>query len=504
MSDPLDPADLTPGETVHTAASMKRHMASGSAWMVAMRWAIRLLGLVSTIILARLLVPDDFGLFAIAMLVIGFSELVGKAGQELAIIRHDNPRREEMDSAWTASILVGFGLGTLVVLSAPLIATVFNEPRAESLIYVLSIRVYILGFENIGVVMFRRNLDFAKDFKYGIAQKIFKAGLTVILALVLRNYWAMVIGSVAGHVLFIGLSYIVHPYRPRLCFTKIKEIWSFSGWILFSLMGEFFQTRIDRFLIGTFNNTTAMGFYHIGTELGRMPTFELAQPAARAMIPAYAKLTHDTKELKSAFLETFAVMAIICFSAAVGFALIAENFVTLVYGDKWGAAVPVVTWIAIQAGIASLTQTVNPVLTAVGKSRTVAILNWAHGVPMAIGLTAVALHTKDIGAIAEMRMIITAVIAPVFLLTLARSVPITGTDVLHRLWRPLVSALVMVAAVTALPDRLSGGYAIAALFLDVGVGAVAFGGTLFGLWYLSGCPSGPERTLATFAKKRLL
>ncbi len=497
-----NPSVKAPGNE-QTAATMKRHMATGSAWMVAMRWAIRSLGLISTIILARLLEPEDFGLFAIAMLVIGFSELVGKAGQELAIIRHPNPTRQDMDSAWTASILVGFGLGSMVVASAPLIAWAFNEPRAEWLIYVLSLRVFVLGFENIGVVMFRRNLDFAREFKYGVIQKLLKASLTIIMAFILRNYWAMVIGSVVGHILFICVSYFVHTYRPTICFKKIGEIWSFSAWILISLMGEFFQSRVDRLLIGIFNNTAAMGFYHIGSMLGRMPTFEIVQTAARALIPSYAKLIHDPQELKSAYLETLSVMTIICFSAATGFALVADDFIHIVYGEKWSNAVFVVTWIALQAGVASLTQTVNPVLTASGHSKSVALLNWAHGIPMVIGLTLVAIQTKDIGAIAQMRMVITTAVAPFFFLLLARTVPITPWDIGRLMWRPLIASLAMAGAVISLPSSIGSDLRIISLIVDISVGSFVFGLTLIGLWALSGRAAGFEKTVVRMIRSRL-
>ncbi len=203
-----------------TAAQMQKHMGRGAAWMMGMRVVERLLGFVSTIIVVRLLMPDDFGLVAIATLVILFSERMGEAGRGLAIIRHPNPTREYMNSAWTTYILVSLVLGTFVVFSAPWVALAFNEPRAELLVYVLATRVYMMGFGNIGVVMFRKELNFAKDFKLGIYTKLIAIIVRITLVLVLMNYWALVIGSLIARLLTICVTYYIHPFRPRICFTK--------------------------------------------------------------------------------------------------------------------------------------------------------------------------------------------------------------------------------------------------------------------------------------------
>ena len=184
------------------------HARRGTAWMVAMRWAVRLLGLLSTIVLARLLNPEDFGLFALSVLLIGLAELMGKAGQDMAVIRERDLSREYLDSAWTASILIGFAFGIVLILVAPWIAALFHEPRAELLVQILSARVFLMGFENIGVALFRRDLDFAKDFRFGVYEKLAQVVVTITLAVMFRNYWALVLGAIFGMMIAIAISYV--------------------------------------------------------------------------------------------------------------------------------------------------------------------------------------------------------------------------------------------------------------------------------------------------------
>src|SRR6185312_2887630 len=153
-------------EVISAAAKSGSHMLRGSAWAVALRWCIRGTGLLSTLILARLLTPADFGIVAMAMLVVGALEILSETGQRLAIIRHPDPTREHYDSAWTISILIGLGLSAGIFAVAPLTVDYFHEPRAVLVIRCLALRALIGGFENIGVVDFRRGLRFQRDFHY--------------------------------------------------------------------------------------------------------------------------------------------------------------------------------------------------------------------------------------------------------------------------------------------------------------------------------------------------
>lgn len=101
--------------------------------------------------------------------------------------------------------------------------------------------------------------------------------ITIALAIYLRNYWALAVGSIAGFALLIIASYILHEYRPRICFTKIREVWGFSGWIILEKLAVFFSLRIDYLFIPRIADTAEIGHYHVGAELARMPTIELFQ-----------------------------------------------------------------------------------------------------------------------------------------------------------------------------------------------------------------------------------
>src|SRR5688500_7124382 len=170
------------------------HLLRGSAWMIAMRWATRALGLVSTIILARLLAPEDFGVVAMAMVVVGFLEVFTHTGVDLALIRDAQATREHYDTAWTLEILQAALLALALLAAAPYATGYFGDARVLEVMQILSLRAFVGGFENIGVVAFRRELNFTREFWFGVFKKMSTVAVTIVAAFVFRSYWALVLG----------------------------------------------------------------------------------------------------------------------------------------------------------------------------------------------------------------------------------------------------------------------------------------------------------------------
>ncbi len=150
--------------------------------------------------------PEDFGIIAMAMIVVGLVEVFSYLGVDLALIQRKEPTRDYYDTAWTINILQGALLTIFLLLVAPLIGSFFNEPRVVPVVQVLAFRALAVGFENIGTVAFRKELDFAKDFRFGVLKKLLTFTVTVSLALWLQNYWAIVAGLAGAPLLGVGFS----------------------------------------------------------------------------------------------------------------------------------------------------------------------------------------------------------------------------------------------------------------------------------------------------------
>src|ERR1043165_4297427 len=298
--------------------SSKQQMLRGSIWAIGLRWSVRLTGLVNMIVLARLLTPFDFGLISIASLIVGIAEVFGQIGQYAALTRHPNPTREHYDSAWTVGILLGFSLTLMTWLLMPLTTAYFNEPRAAALVMVLALRTSFLGAVNIGVVNFRRDFNFSKQFQYDLYPTLISIAVTLCAAFVLRNYWALVIGILIQLASATVLSYIMDPYRPRICFSKVGEIWSFSSWILLRNIGLFFNNQFDKFAIGGFAGAAGMGRYNGAQEVATGPTWELMAPVVGTLLPVMAKVQNDKHARRELYLVVLYWAALISSSPSAG------------------------------------------------------------------------------------------------------------------------------------------------------------------------------------------
>lgn len=470
---------------------VNRSLIRNSAWMVGLRWTLRGIGLISTFILARLLTPEDFGLVAMAALIIGLVEVFGQTGQILALIRHPNPSREHFDTVWTMSIVIGAVITAILWGLAPLSAQFFHEPRAAEITRILALRAFIGGFENIGVVAFRKDLQFSKEYSYQVVQRVLNFALTIVLALWLRNYWALILGILGGRLITVGVSYRIHPYRPRLCLSKTREIWSFSAWMLLVHVAQFLQDKVDEFVVGNMTDTETMGNYNVAADAATAPTVEMVLPATRALFPIFSRIAGDRDALAEAYLGVFATTAIVVCASATGVMLVAGDFVAVLLGPRWSRAVPLVELLAMSGAFYCLMQSGITLIGAAGHGRTSAILAVSRAL-LTIPAIMVAGWLGSVETIAATRTAVALVFIPGVFLALARILPLRPMDLLRRLWRPAAAAIAMVAVVKLVHPFLPGLPPLR-LVVEIAAGAAAYGGSLLALWWLAGKPAGPER-----------
>ncbi|MEQ1889833.1 MAG: oligosaccharide flippase family protein [Alphaproteobacteria bacterium] len=480
--------------------NLRQAITQGGLWIFFARWSVRGIGILSTIVLARLLAPGDFGLVAICALLIGLAETIGREAQNLAVIRKQNLDRAFMDSAWTASIIINLFLGAAVFSSAPLVASYFNEPRALTLVHVMSIRVLMIGFENIGMALYRKDFNFSMSYNYIILEKVIPAVITITLALYLRNYWALVIGSVMGYAGMIIASYLLHDYRPRICFKKIYEVWAFSGWVVLEKLAIFGTMRADYFFIPAFGKTTEVGHYHVGAELARMPTVELFSVLDRALFPAYARLLDQPRALAYAFTKILSAAAIVCLPVSIGFALVAGDAVRLIYGQQWIPMIPVVVLISMASGIAAINSMATLALQAIGKSLLSAGIVCLQLTLLLGSLFFFRDQFSSMTDIAWVRLLTTLAVLPVALTAAQIVLSISFMETLKAFWRPVLAVAAMACVLLyVLPPSMDIPVALR-LALRCAAGGLVYAGVLLLLWLIARKPPGLEQEVVAAAQ----
>ncbi|KFI22375.1 hypothetical protein HW44_09930 [Nitrosococcus oceani] len=452
-----------------------------------MRWGLRAIGFLNIIILARLLTPADFGIVAMASLFMGFLTMFTELGISSLIIRKPDTSREFFDTGWTLKLLQGLLIAVLLVLATPIAVYYFNEPRLASVIYVLALAAVIEGAENIGLTLIRKRLDFAKDFQFIMYKRLFTLGLTLILAFALKSYWAPVIGMVAGNLFGVFISYRLDSYRPRLKLQRVMEFLVFGKRIILYNIARYWNDRVDIFVVGGLASASGVGVYNVASELSRSTINELVMPIGRALLPSYAKVAHDTKILKEAYLRTLSGIAILIFPLGVGLATIAEEFILVILGDKWIEAISLLEVLAFYGlATALLHALMGQIFIVMGHERVPMRLQWARLLilmPVVIGVGNLwGIQTIPIGA---------ACVTLIFVFFVSRAItrilPIKPIEIINTLWRPMIASFGMMGLLIMLIESIEVGPELRLAIMIV-AGAVFYGIVLIILWVLAGRP----------------
>lgn len=466
-------------------------VAQGALFSIAARWIDRFIGLISTLILARLLLPEDFGIIAMASLVISLVDVFLDLGVNVALIQKQNPSQDHYNTAWTLRLMQTAAATLLVIVSAPLAAEYFRDPRVTAVLQVLAFSFLLTGTENIGVVTFQKEMRFGLDFRYLFLKRLIGFVATLTAAWLLRSYWALVIGTLTGRAGGAILSYVLHPMRPTLSLGKAREIFGVSQWLVLRSIGAYMNLNLHRLVVGRRENAGIMGAYTLADEIALLPSVALLGPLNRVLLPAFVEVKENRQELKRMFLLAQAVQMLIGIPAAVGLALVAHDAVRLLIGDNWLPAVPFIQWLAVANAVVAIVTNGGYVLIALGEVRTLALYSWSR---VALFATVIFVALPDAGAreVTWVRAALAMLNTVAFIWLLRRRLPVRWLEVLEGAYRPLAATGVMVACVLALDHLITMPLAVA-LPAKIVVGAGTYGAAILSLWWLAGRPQGAER-----------
>jgi lipopolysaccharide exporter len=471
----------------------KTSVAKSAMFSVAMRWLSRLIGIVSTLILARLLAPDDFGVTAMASMVLGLASVMLDIGVNIALIRNPNATVAHYHSAWTLRMIQAVVITALLLIAAPFAGEYFRDPRVVPVVMILALNVTIGSFENIGVVTFQKEMQFGLEFRYLLTNRIFGFIVTVCAAFAFRNYWALVLAGAASQLFAVFNSYRAHPMRPRFSKEKIREILSVSQWIFFQNIGGYLDNTLHRLLVGRRDSTSVMGAYSLADGVASMPSSELMQPLNRVLFPAFVAVKSNLLELKRMFLLAQGLQVLIALPAAIFMALLAADLVPVLLGAKWMSAVPLLQSLALGSALLSIRSSAWYVSVTLGRERWCALVVWSQVIIFVLLCLAI-FPDAQANQIADFRVLVPMIGLVLQLLICANALGnLSLSDLLHSVWRPITAIICTTAILWSLP--VINLPLPLVLIVKCVICLVSYGGCVMLFWRLSGLPDGAERYL---------
>lgn len=473
----------------------KTNLIRGAAWTIGTRWLIKGLGFINTVIMARLLMPEDYGIVAMGMLVVGLIQTFLDFGPGTALLRKAEVTRDEIDSAWTLGIIQGIAAGLVLLLTLPIALAYFKEPRLTFVLLSLAASVAFISFSNIGLVLARKAFIYTLDFKVASVGKLASVVTTVLAGLILRDYRALVIGIIIGYTLPVFLSYLWHPYRPRWNTSKIGEIWALTKWLMVARVGQFILRKGDELIAARIGTTAQFGLYNVGSDFGQMPVGEIGPAMLKALLPVLSSLEGQLERTNQAVIKTIAAVNTVIWPIGLGFMAIATQATEIALGSKWLDAVPFVSLFALASVLQTTTSPANTLLILHGHTRSQSQIVWIEFASFVLAALLLVPGFHLIG-LALARIFSSAVSALITLLYTQKICQLSLAAALKTVSRPLVGATLMYGLVTYLIS-LPGMFTSPALSLTTAIlsGAVFFMLWSLASWQLTGRPEGLESTI---------
>lgn len=472
----------------------------GAAWTIGLRWSIRILGFLNTVIMARILVPEDYGIVAMAFLILGLIQALVDFGATTALLRKNEVTRDEIDSAWTLRVIQGFIVGLLLVAIVPLADWYFGEPRLEAVLWILGACVVVSSAGNVGITLAQKEFNFALDFKIQVIHKLVSVVVTVTAGILIPDYRALVIGIVASYASSLILSYKLHPYRPKWNTSKIPEIWAVTKWLMFAGIGGFILRKGDELAAGRIGTTAEYGQYNVGADLGQLPVGEVGPAMLRVLLPVLASIKEDIGRTQNAVIKTVSALNTVIWPLGVGFAALAPQATTLILGEKWAGSAAFIGAFSIATVLQTTLSPLNTLLILQGHTRTQMHIVWfefsafiAASILLVPNMHLIGLvYARIFGSIVNLTA--TAIFANMY--CHLRLLPVFAA-----LTRPIFGSIILYFVVKNIVTFTNG--TVNQVVLSVVFGAITYTTWSLLSWRLSGKHEGLESTVIDYLEYRL-
>lgn len=488
------------------APSLGRKVAVGAAFLVLGRLAIRLLSTISTIILARLLLPEDFGLIALAFAIFGIADAISSLGYAVILVRMKDPERSVYDTAWTLNLIRCVLLGLLLAGTAQWQADWLGDQRIGPLLWVIGLNVALDGLVSVGLIRLQREFRYNRFAVYQVVTRFSAFVFAILIAVIWQSYWCFVLGTLIAKLITIPFGYWLAPHWPRLSLRHWRHFMAFTKWGVVFNLAAIVEIQGPTLVIGRLLGLPTLGMFNIAQQIGSIPVTELAAPTRMPLYSGYAEKQNDISHVRYTYLQSQGfLLAIIC-PISVGIALVAPELEQIFLGDRWAGTDVIIAVLALVALFDNFSNSTFGILYLTDRFRQLALCY------LGLSTARFAAATLGIWAGGMTGLLVSLVIAALLSLAFwqayaARLLQASLSDLQAVTWRPVVAALVMSAGVlalrAALPSGTELGTAIARLLTLSMAGAVLHLGAQALLWRLSGAPPGAERRMLDMARAQL-
>jgi PST family polysaccharide transporter len=349
---------------------LKKQVISGSFWSVASNISVQAVNFVITVVLARLLVPEDFGVIAISSVVVGFVTLFQDLGMGSAIIQKKQIDEDYLGTSLLVSFVTGIAIALLIVAVSPFIASFYSKSILEDIIMVSSIGFVLGPLMSIHNSILTKNLEFKKIGILNVSSHVLSGGISIFMALTGFGVWSLVVGKLVAQLILIPVYWKIAKWTPKFRFRKtcFQELFAFSSNILGFNILNYFCRNSDNLIVGKYLGTTILGYYAIAYNLMLKPLQLISWSVGRVLFPTFSSMQDDKERIRAVYTKVVLSISLVTFPMMTGLMVVAKEFILATYGARWEPVVLPLQLLCLVGVVQSIGTTSGPILLSQGKS----------------------------------------------------------------------------------------------------------------------------------------
>lgn len=405
----------------------------------------KFLSLATTTILARLLVPDDFGLVASALIVTAIFDALRNFGINDALIYASEKIEESADTAFIINLLIGLGQYIAVYILAPFVVHFSEDPRLVDVLRVISLSFIFDGLGKTHDALLQKDLKFRKSTVPEIISTTAKGVVSITLAWLGYGVWSIVIGQVIGTIAQTAAKWWALRWVPNLRFhiDRASALWNYGVHILLFNLLVVALDLADQMFIGTMLGQEQLGYYSIGVRFPELIIANFSMILSKTIFPTFSKINKDTEKLRMAYLLSIKFTAFATVPAGLGMAAVAREIVLIVFGAQWEPSIILMQVLAMLGVVSALMWSVGDTLKALGRpdvSTKILVIEAIYTFPMIYFITA---GTRLAVMASLANLIATAISAIIRMAVIARMLKIKPKSFFDVFRSPFASGVLM-------------------------------------------------------------
>lgn len=322
--------------------SLKSKALHGLFWSFFERAGQQGIQFVISVILARILLPAEFGLVAMSMIFMAIAQVFVDGGFGQALIQKKNTTHADECSIFYFNILLSVVSAALLCLAAPWIARFYSEPLLTPMTRVLSLNLVINAFGLVQTTLLTKNVNFKAQFKVSVIASALSGAIGIAMAYSGYGVWSLVVQSLSSNLLRTVLLWIFHGWRPGIVFSakSLGTMFGFGSKLLVSNVLESIFSNLYIIVIGKVFTATDLGFYSRAQRLQQLPSRNISSTMERVTFPIFSSLQADSARLKRGMRKAITMLVMINFPVMVGLAAASRPLVFVLLTEKWLPCVP--------------------------------------------------------------------------------------------------------------------------------------------------------------------